>query len=181
MRMPRITNATNFLFVWAHLHCRSKPAKARNSHAGFTLLEILLALGVVAIITAISTAALSNFNKSKALGIKAEKVLSLIVRARSLTLAAKDGLSYGVHFEERKAVLFSGANYSANVPTNQIQLLNDEVKISAIALTGGGAEGFFKKLSGATDQNGTITLALARDASKTKIITIVGTGIAYSN
>ncbi|HBV01545.1 MAG TPA: hypothetical protein DEF00_04135 [Candidatus Taylorbacteria bacterium] len=148
---------------------------------GFTLLEILLALGIAAVVTVISVTSLSNFNKGKALGIETEKVFSLLTKARSLTLAAKDGLSYGVHFEERKAVLFSGVSYSANASTNQIQLLNDEVKISTIALTGGGAEVLFKKLSGATDQNGTITLALVRDASKTKIITVAGTGIAFSN
>lgn len=148
---------------------------------GFTLLELLLVLGVIAIVTGISTVSLSNFNKNKALGIETEKVLSLITKARSFTLAAKDGVSYGVHFEERKAVLFSGASYSALNPANQIQPLNDEVKISVVTLTGGGMETLFKKLSGVTDQQGTVTLVLVRDASVIKVITIAGTGIAYSN
>lgn len=148
---------------------------------GFTLLETLLALGIVAIIAAISVLSLSNFNKDKALTIEVEKVLSLITKARSLSLAAKDDFVYGVHFEERKAVLFTGGSYSASATTNQIQLLNDAVKISAIALTGGGADVVFKKLSGATTQNGTLTLASVRNASQTKVITIAGTGIAYSN
>ncbi len=148
---------------------------------GFTLLETLLTLGIVAIIAAISLMSLSNFNKDKVLAIEAEKVLSLITKARSLTLAAKDGSAYGVHFEERKTVLFKGGSYSSGASTNQIQLLNDEITISAIALTGGGAEVVFQKLTGVTTQNGTVTLAAIRDASQTKIITIAVTGIAYSN
>lgn len=148
---------------------------------GFTLLEVLLVLGIAAIIAAISLTSLSNFNKDNALVIEVEKVVSLIAKARSLTLAAKKELSYGVHFEERKIVLFSGASYSANASTNQIQLLNDEVKISSIALTGGGAEVLFKKLSGETAQNGTVTIAAVRNASQTKVVTIEVTGVAYSN
>ena len=148
---------------------------------GFTLIETLLALGIVAIIAAISVMSLSNFNKDKALSIEVEKVLSLITKARSLTLAAKDDSGYGVHFEERKSVLFKGASYSSSAATNQIQLLNDEVKISAIALTGGATDVVFQKLSGATTQNGTLTLASVRNASQTKMITIAMTGIAYSN
>ncbi len=148
---------------------------------GFTLIEVLLALSVVAIIAAISVTSLSNFNKDKALTIEVEKVLSLVTKARSLTLAAKDDSGYGVHFEDRKAVLFKGASYSSSAATNQIQLLNDEVKISAIALTGGATDVVFQKLSGATAQNGTITLTSVRNSSQTKVITVTGTGIAYSN
>lgn len=149
--------------------------------AGFTLLETLLALGIVVIIAAVSMTSLSNFNKDKALSIEADKVLSLLTRARSLTLAAKDDSVYGVHFEEKKAVLFKGGSYNANDSTNQIQLLNDEVKISAVALTGGGVDVVFKKLSGATTQNGTVTLAVVRNPNQTKVITIGATGSAYSN
>lgn len=147
--------------------------------AGFTLLEMLLAIGIVTIIAALSMASLANFNRDKALAIEAEKVLSLVAKARSLTLAAKDDSVYGVHFEAQKAVLFKGGSYNANDSTNQIQPLNGEVNIATVALIGGGADVVFRKLSGATTQSGTITLAAARDAGQTKVITIGATGIAY--
>ena len=148
---------------------------------GFTLIEVLLTFAIIAIISVIGVMSLSNFNKDKALDIEVEKVLSLITKARSFTLAALDGSAYGVHFEERKAVLFKGANYNAGASANEIQLLNDEVKISATSLAGGGSDVVFNKLTGATAQSGTITVAAVRNASQTKMITITATGVAYSN
>lgn len=154
-------------------------AKRCTLIAGFSLLEILLALGVMTIIAVIGLSSLFRFNAAKALDVEIGKTLSLLSKARSLTIAAKDGKSFGVHFEERKAVLFSGASYDPNDASNEMQSFNNEVKISATALAGGGAEVLFKKLSGATNQSGTITLALVRDPSKTRVITIAPTGLAY--
>ena len=148
---------------------------------GFTLIEVLLTFAIIAIISVIGVMSLSNFNKDKALDIEVEKVLSLVTKARSLTLSALDGSAYGVHFEERKAVLFNGASYSAGASTNEIQTLNGEVKISAISLAGGGSDVVFAKLTGATAQSGTITVAEVRNASQTKVITIAAIGVAYSN
>lgn len=148
---------------------------------GFTLIEILLALGILAIISTLGVMSLSNVNKDKALVVETERVLSLIAKARSFTLSAKEGSAYGVHFETQKAVLFRGVTYTANATTNEIQTVNAEVKISAISLAGGGTEVLFSKLTGATTQTGTITLSSVRNSSQTKTVTIVGTGIAYSN
>ena len=148
---------------------------------GFTLIEILISLAVVAIIVVVGVAALSNMNRSEALVFEADKIVSLLGAARADTLAAKTGAQYGVHFEERKAVLFQGAAYNASAPNNRTQELHREVKIRAMALSGGGSEVIFQKLTGKTAQSGTVTLALISDAGTTKVVTIAGTGIAYSN
>src|SRR3989338_6771694 len=130
-----------------------------SSPRGFSLVEVIVVLAILAIISAIGVTSLSNLNKSEALTVEAEKVISLITKARSLTLAAKDGSVYGVHFEERKAVLFTGSTYASGASTNQTQLLNDVVKISAVSLAGGGTKVVFKKLTGSTAQFGTVTVA----------------------
>src|SRR3989338_480025 len=75
---------------------------------GFSLVEVIISLAIVAVVSAIGVMSLSNFNRSEALTIETEKVISLISKARSLSLAAKDDAVYGVHFEERKTVLFRG-------------------------------------------------------------------------
>ena len=147
---------------------------------GFTLLEILLALGIVAILSFFGVVSLSNFNKDKALSIETEKVLSLISKARSFTLSGRDESAYGIHFEERKIVLFKGPTYSSEAEGNEAQTLNAEVALSGISLSGGSSEVLFEKLSGTTFQSGTVTLASVRDASRTKTVTIAGTGMAYT-
>ncbi|MDO8620447.1 MAG: type II secretion system protein [bacterium] len=148
---------------------------------GFTLIEMLLSLGIVILISFLGVTSLSNFNKDKALLAETENVLALLSKARAYTLSAKEGASYGVHFEERKTVLFTGPTYTAGVATNKEQGLNGEVKISALSLVGGGSEVLFTKLTGGTAQSGTVTLASVRNASQTKVVTITATGIAYSN
>ncbi len=123
----------------------------------------------------------SPLNRGEALQLEADKIVSLLGKARAETLAAKGGAQYGIHFEERKIVLFAGATYSASDAGNRLQALHSDAKISAVSLSGGGSDIIFQKLTGKTAQRGTITLALVSDASRTKVITITATGIAYSN
>lgn len=146
---------------------------------GFTLIEILVVLSIAAIIAVVGVVSLSNFNQEAALSVETGKVLSLLSKARSLTLSAKDGAAYGVHFEERKAVLFKGEAYSAGDAGNETQTLQTEVYLSAISLSGGGNDVVFKKLTGGTAQSGTVTLSLIRNESASSTITILGTGVAY--
>ncbi|MDO8594046.1 MAG: prepilin-type N-terminal cleavage/methylation domain-containing protein [bacterium] len=149
--------------------------------AGFTLIEILVVLAVVGIVAGIGVSSLSNVNTTSALTVEAEKVLSLLAKARSFTLAAKDGVAYGVHIESGKAVLFKGVSYSAGASSNQVQALHSEVTISTFSLAGGGSEVKFQKLTGSTAEVGTITLRAVRNAQQTKVITVNATGIASSN
>jgi len=148
---------------------------------GFTLIELLLSLAIVGILVAVGVTSFSAQNRGETLQQEADKIVSLLGAARADTLAAREGTQYGIHFEEQRAVLFSGAAYSASAAGNRAQALHREVKISAISLFGGGSEVFFQKLTGKTAQSGTVTLSLVSDASKTKVITIAGTGVAYSN
>ena len=148
---------------------------------GFTLVELLLSLAIVGILVAAGVTAFSTQDRGAALQWEADKIVSLLGAARTDTLAAREGAQYGIHFEEQRTVLFSGATYSASDAGNRVQTLHREVKISAISLSGGGRDIMFQKLTGKTAQSGTVTLALVSDASKTKVITIAGTGSAYSN
>lgn len=145
---------------------------------GFTVIEMLVALLLVAVIAGAGVVSLSNFNKTQALLLERSKLVSLLAKARSLSLAAKDGVRHSVHFEERKAVLFSGDLYSASDPRNEAEALHSEVRISAVSL-GGGSEVVFEKLTGSPRSSGTVTLSLVSNASSTATITIAPTGVAY--
>ena len=148
---------------------------------GFTLIEILFSLAIVGILVAVGITAFSTQNRGEALQLEADKIVSLISAARADTLAARNGNQYGVHFEEQRVMFFTGAAYNAGATGNRAQALHREVKISAIALLGGGSETVFQKLTGKTAQSGTVTLSLVSDTSNTKVITIAGTGVAYSD
>lgn len=148
---------------------------------GFTLIEILFALAVVAFLAGSGAFVFSRMNAAKTLDGETEKTLSLLHEARQLTLSAKDGAAYGVHFEEHKAVLFQGPTYSAAASSNKEYSFVPSVKISAISFAGGGVDAVFKKLTGATEHSGFVRFSLIMDANASSTITIEETGIAYSN
>lgn len=152
-----------------------------RSERGFTLIETLGALAIIGLIAAIGVASFVGFNTREAVEQEVGKLLSVISEARTLTISAKDGSVYGIHFEEEKVVLFTGASYDSGATTNRVQLLNNAVKLSSISLTGGGSDVMFKKLTGGTDQDGTITVSSVRDGVDTGVVTITATGAVYSN
>jgi hypothetical protein len=121
-----------------------------------------------------------HVNSREAVELETAKILSLLAEARALTISAKGGTVYGVHFESQKEVLFSGAAYPAGNPSNRVRPVHDDVRISSILLSGGGSDVVFNKFTGATSQSGTLTLTSVRDAAETKTITITATGVAYS-
>ncbi len=145
---------------------------------GFSVIEVMLAVTIVGILAGLGFSHLTAANERQALALDAEKVLSVLATARGQTLAGKDGFSYGVHFEDKKVVLFRGTSYSASDATNKIYSFAESVHLASTALVGGGGEVKFNKLIGATTQSGTLTLALLRDATQTKVITIFATGAA---
>lgn len=149
----------------------------RTISRGFTLLEIVIVIIVLATLMAVITGAFSRFNQTQALRVSAEEVVSLLAEARALTLASKGGFVYGVHFATRTATLFQGATFVPNDPSNEEFELPDSVHMLSASISGGGDVVVFERLSGKTSENGTVTFALVADVSRIRVITIDGTGL----
>ncbi|MDP3762852.1 MAG: prepilin-type N-terminal cleavage/methylation domain-containing protein [bacterium] len=144
---------------------------------GFTFLEILIVLGVLAILATIVTTAISNFRRHALLAEVKNRALSELNLAKSQTLGSEGNAQYGVHFETGKIVRFKGAAYSASDPANQVYELPAGVRISSIAL-GGPAEVVFERLTGRASASGIVTILLSSDADSFTTITINSSGIA---
>ncbi|MFQ5661947.1 MAG: Tfp pilus assembly protein FimT/FimU [Candidatus Paceibacteria bacterium] len=144
---------------------------------GFSLTETIIIVAVSIILLTIVTGAFSGFNKNQSLNSTVSEVTSVLNEARALTLASLDNESYGVHFESDKVILFKGSVFSSSDPDNNTTIISSKISISDISLTGGGDDIIFQRLTGKTSQNGTITLSLISDPSKSKTITIEVSGI----
>ena len=149
----------------------------RNSIRGVTPFEILVVVAILAVIITFSTSAFSRFTKQKELDNTVVEILATLEEARILSLAAKDNLSYGVHFEDSEITLFSGGTYSVSDPNNKITTLSARI-IATTTLSGGGRDVAFERLSGRTDNDGTINVFVAADSSASTTIIIHTTGIA---
>ncbi len=143
---------------------------------GFTLLEILLGIGIILLVVVLLSSSLSNFRENNLLTEADATILGLLRDARPRTLASSGNTTYGVHFEETKAVLFKGASYNAADSSNEIYLLPGILNISLINLGGGLVEVIFQRLSGGASSFGTITIISRGDSSKNRVVTILATG-----
>jgi len=143
---------------------------------GVTLLELLIGISVIIILAALGIGAFSNFRENSNLNSAPESGGALLAEARSKTLSSEDDSQYGVHFETNEMTFFKGASYSASDPDNDTVVLPRGIEMSAISLNGGGVDVLFERLTGKTDQYGTITFRIISDTSKTRTITILNSG-----
>lgn len=148
---------------------------------GFTLLELLIVVAVLALLAGIILSSFTEFRNSKVLDTAVEDVLTLLSQARGDTLASKDDYQYGVHLEADRVVLYRGATYSGGDANNQTTMLDDALEITTITLVGGGSDILFDRLTGKTTQSGTFVIRVESDTAKTRTITVNGTGIASVN
>ena len=142
---------------------------------GITIIEVLIALVVMAIVGALAFTALGGFKKDSTLDADAFAVRQMLDEARGATLAARDDARWGVHFETYKAVLYK-TSYSAGAADNVERSLGSGVYFSAIELVGGGSDVLFDRLTGAASAYGTTTLSHT-NASSTRSIVISPSGI----
>lgn len=158
----------SFIKIKNHDLCRSM---------GFSLVEIIVTLGILAIVSAIVLSSLSSNTDREALAKNADAAASVLTEARSLTTSAKSASNYGVHLESTGPTLFTGTTYSAGASSNRSLALNARVSITNISLTGGGSDVVFSKLTGNTSQDGTFRVTLVSDPSVYKTVIIYKTGL----
>ncbi len=83
---------------------------------GFTVVELLVSMGILAILFALTTI---NLGRLPSANSQAAAIDILISDIRSQqTLAMSTNSSYGVHFESGSYTLFTGSSYSPGNPTN---------------------------------------------------------------
>lgn len=147
-----------------------------NERRGASLVEILAALSIIAVMGSIVLAAFGEFRSRKTMDAAVELALSAFSRAHLDTISSKNDKQYGVHIEASKVVYFVGPTYSAAATTNANYLLPSGVEIANISLGGGGSNVLYDRLKGGTSNNGTFDVRVkARTTIKTTI-TISATG-----
>jgi prepilin-type N-terminal cleavage/methylation domain-containing protein len=152
-----------------------------KTNKGFSLMEILVVVSIAVVLVVSITVSFAKFSENQIIKSTVSEVLSELDEARALTLASYDDTVYGVHIESDEITFFKGDTYSAVDEDNEVTELSARVSISDISLYGGGDDIIFQRLTGKTDQYGTLTVSLVSDPTETKIITIQESGIIESD
>ena len=151
----------------------TKAAVPHVRHAGFTVVETLVALGIGLALVAVSLAAFGSFRDYFALRTAALDVHTALIDARTASLSARNDTVHGVHVESGQVVRFEGSTYSAGAATNRAYPFSYGV---TAAFSGGSSNIVFTRLSGRAQTSGTITLTEPR-SGRTATVTVYDSGL----
>jgi prepilin-type N-terminal cleavage/methylation domain-containing protein len=146
-------------------------------YSGFSIVETLIALAILAILAGILIGSFGGFRRRSVVDASAQNIASLLREARAFTLASRDNASWGVHFESSNATLFKAPIFSLGAADNKRIILDGAVSLATTSITGGGSDIIFHKLSGRTSNAGTTTILRIDDPTITRVVTVSVTGV----
>jgi prepilin-type N-terminal cleavage/methylation domain-containing protein len=151
------------------------------SREGFTLLEVLIVTGILVLVSATALPFFRGFQTEADLNNNAQEVVEVLRLAYSKTVASESASSWGVYFDPSslpaRYILFKGPSYSQReIGSDQIYQLSKKIEFSQISLAGTGSEVVFERISGATQNIGSLTLRIKTESSKTRTIYVTSSG-----
>jgi len=141
----------------------------------FTLIELMIVFAITGLIIGLITYSFNNMNKVQSLDKGTLNVLSLLDEARYSAISSKEFIDYGVHFDTNSATFFK-ESYVENNVNNKKYVLNSNLIISDISISGG-SDIFFKKITGKTDNYGSVKVSILNDQDDYFIINVYSTGL----
>lgn len=152
---------------------------------GFTLLELIIGIGILVIILAISIPSIISLQRRPLVNNTSEEVMNTLKLAQNKALSSEGNSQYGVYFnttaDPHQYILFKGSSYALrDTAFDQIYSISSETEFYAINI-GGGNEIVFDRLTGTTQNPGDISLRLKMDNSQTKTINVDGFGVIGFN
>ena len=143
---------------------------------GLSLIEVLIVIFIIVLLVSISTLSYRFFERGTELESASQEILAVLKLVQTKTLASEKASQYGLHFENDRYILFKGNLYQAGALENKIYQLPSRLEIYQINLSDGGNDVVFKRISGESEQNGTIALRIVSEPSRSKTITIDASG-----
>lgn len=146
----------------------SQIKSTKKCSRGFTLVEMIVVIGVIALLATISTSVYSIFKARENLEIATTGVVEAIRHAQANSQSGKGDSNWGVKIFSNSAVIFKGSSYESRDAS-----ADQSIDFSGGMTAGGLSEIIFTKVIGSTTNTGTITLTNSYGA---KNISINGKG-----
>lgn len=141
----------------------------------FGLIELLIVIAILAIISALVGINFHLFQRQVNLDATINQIIATLRSAQSQTLASQNQSSYGVYFETNAYTLFKGPDYILAAPDNKVYAIPQDLELSVISIAGGNGV-LFQRITGQTDNTGTLTLRVETNPLETRTIIIEHSG-----
>ena len=146
------------------------------SDVGFSLIEVILVIAIISIMTSLVILRKDSFSGKIDLENVAMSIDSKIKLAKSRSISALDGKKHGIHFESDKVIIFKDDIYVEGAVENEVFIFSDKIEINLINLAGVGDNLIFKRLTGETENFGTIGIRVISEPSSSRQIIINADG-----
>lgn len=152
-----------------HRDCINRMSGSKKKYlSGFTLIEIIIVLGILAGLGSMGLFISMDFYKSYVFYSEQSIVVSIIQKARNHSMVNVNEATHGVKFESGQYTIFQGENYaSRDVAYDEIIPVNPTITRTGIE------EVVFSQLSGDSSISGNITMS---DGLRSSIISIENEG-----
>lgn len=142
----------------------------KSNQKGFTLLELLLCIALIALLFGISLPAYYNLSLKNDLDVAKNEVAQSLGRASFLASASDSDTPWGVEIQQSNITVFKGSSYATR------NIIYDEIYTTASSVTPSGlTEIVFSKQTGLPQQTGDTILTSANGQTKTITINSAGT------
>jgi type II secretory pathway pseudopilin PulG len=144
---------------------------------GISLIEIVVTISIVFLLTSLIIFSFSDQTRERSISGEGLSSLAILDQARSLAMTSKENVDFGVHFTTTIKTLFEGSTYSSSDPDNIDEDSASGTQFVNISLNGGGSDIVFDRLTGRTNDYGTIVIQSTADNNASSTITIYQTGL----
>ena len=141
----------------------------KKSRRGFTLVELLVTLGIFAILGMIALPVSHYLEEDAALGNTTKEIAGILRLAQSKTLASENSDSYGVFFDvsANQYTFFKGLSFAQrNMAADEAYILAKSLEFSTIEFPAG--EVVFAKVTGFSSSMGSVSIRLKQRPQKTQ-------------
>lgn len=127
---------------------------------GFTLLEVLFSIAILAIIFLITIKSFSGEVAENELQSIADNIVAKLELARSNAITGKSGQNYGVKFGDKYFTYFTGSSFISSNQSNERTDIGDKFEITN-DIPGADDVIVFSKLKGDINHSGPITITIS--------------------
>lgn len=143
--------------------------------AGFTFVELLVVMAILAVLSAVIFSALNNYSSRQSLAGMRDDVRNGLIEAREKSMASIDDSVHGVAIGTTSINFFSGSSYVAGAPASSTIDYTTNL-FATSSLSGGNTQVVFNKLTGSASATGTIVLFDAAENTYATV-TVYATGL----
>jgi len=128
--------------------------KSTSSISGFSLVEIIIAIGIFSLLLGVSSAFYNRFGSASQLEIATNTVVESLRSAQAKTMMVNSDTRWGVKIALAQVVIFKGSSY-----TTRDQSVDQIFSVSGSVIPSGLSEIIFTPVMGNPTAIGTITLS----------------------